>query len=481
MPDAKTEISLEYVEALFHSGRFSDAYKHLIISQEEQADHDFSLLLGIAACGLGKFKQAAHFFCTTQKHHHDAEQHACSEMERYLTSGVLTYEMIIKVIDEALLLTPHDKLLHACYATILQHAGHPTKAIHHLKRYIGENKPDVFLCNLLATFLLEAGKYAIAMKIFSHCEKAFGGNFVLYTNIATLYHIQNQFEHALRYYRKAIQLQPYYAKLRVNYSLCLLKAGFFHQGWIEHEWRLNTPNHTSLSKKTLLPTLTSTIELKDKKILLTQEGGLGDTLMYLRFVALLVEFGADVELWVPESIKGLCQRLQCHPKVRVGGDNVPDFDWHCPFISLPRALNIDPNQFKKAIPYLFADPQKVEKWKNKLPKTDLLKIGIAWKGSEHRNDITAMLINKKKSIPLSKFSSLIENVKNAQFISLQSHYNDPSDRELLGQFNIFNPIDDIETMDDTAAIIANLDVVITVVPLIRPSSILLVLWDIRLF
>ncbi|CAI3924779.1 tetratricopeptide repeat-containing glycosyltransferase family protein [Commensalibacter communis] len=448
------------INILLHQGNFEKALALLLPYKNFKLNQPIMTLLGIAYAGCNQPKEAAYHLCLAQQLKETPYQHSCSELEPYLGSHNL-YSLIFKVFEEAFKLQSADELLYIAYANILQHTKQSSKAILYIRKCLIFSKKQDWLLNILATILFEAGKYPQALKIYKYLEQRNEDNVTILANLASYYNAINDTEQALIYYRKAIILSPLWAPIRVNYSLCLLKGQYYYQGWAEHEYRLDTPNHTSLPRETLLPTLTNTTDIQGKKILITQEEGLGDTLMYLRFVPELIKRGAIVELWVAKTMKGLCERIRGKPMVKVGGEEAPFFDWHCPFISLPRALSADPNKHK-FIPYLIADRKKINFWKKKLPDTKHLKVGLVWGGSPHPSDAYAVMTDNKRSIELTKLIPLLRSVKNATFISLQMGHHAHEINDLPKDISVFNPMTEVQDMDDTAGIIKNLDLVISV-------------------
>jgi ADP-heptose:LPS heptosyltransferase len=136
-------------------------------------------------------------------------------------------------------------------------------------------------------------------------------------------------------------------------------------------------------------------------------------------------------------------------------DAVPDFDWHCPLLSLPLAFKTDATNIPAAIPYLSADPQQIAHWREIVGgATRRPRVGIAWAGlrtpSEHGN----------RSIRLAELAPLLAT--NAHFVSLQKdvpHVDRPLLRKLDSLLDVSHRL---RTFADTAALISQLDLVISV-------------------
>jgi ADP-heptose:LPS heptosyltransferase len=135
-------------------------------------------------------------------------------------------------------------------------------------------------------------------------------------------------------------------------------------------------------------------------------------------------------------------------------DRLPQFDVHCAIMGLPRVLGTTLETIPADIPYLFADPQLSEKWNQRLPADGRLKIGISWAGRPTHPD------DRKRSIPLMMFAPLAA-IPNARFISLQKGEAATEINKTPPGFAIEDWTDELHDFADTAALIANLDLVIT--------------------
>jgi ADP-heptose:LPS heptosyltransferase len=136
------------------------------------------------------------------------------------------------------------------------------------------------------------------------------------------------------------------------------------------------------------------------------------------------------------------------------GETLPPFDLHCPFCCLPAAFATTLATIPRAVPYLAVPPAKVARWRAALPP-GRRRIGLAWAGNkDHRND-------RHRSMPLAALRPLLE-LTEFHFVALQKGPR-PGDAELLGAMpEMLHVGDRIEDFADMAAIIAELDMVITV-------------------
>jgi ADP-heptose:LPS heptosyltransferase len=136
------------------------------------------------------------------------------------------------------------------------------------------------------------------------------------------------------------------------------------------------------------------------------------------------------------------------------GDDLPAFDVGASLLSLPGIFHTSLETIPADVPYLFAERESVEHWREELRPIAGFKIGIAWRGSPtHTND-------RARSIPLSCFESLM-TLPGARFFSLQKGAGAEELPDLAGRFQITEVGSRLEDFMDTAAVLVNLDLVLT--------------------
>jgi len=185
------------------------------------------------------------------------------------------------------------------------------------------------------------------------------------------------------------------------------------------------------------------------------EQGLGDIIQFARYPIEITERGARVLLAGPGRLAGLLSNVQGLSEYVDAAGPLPEVDFHVPLLSLPHRLQSDVIRTEKS--YLDADPQRVAHWQARFDALKGIKIGLAWQGNvEYEMDYS-------RSIPAALLAKLIEPI-GAHLVVLQQGYG----REQLDQFPPRYPIVEFgEELDqdaafvDTAAIMANLDLIIT--------------------
>lgn len=270
---------------------------------------------------------------------------------------------------------------------------------------------------------------------------------------------------AIEAYQSALDLAPGLAEAHMEIGHCHLLQGNFRSGWPGLEFRWQTgqmkPFHLPTDRPLWIgpeteawPTFSAsstTRNLGDKTLLVWAEQGLGDSLQFIRFVPDLAEHAGQVILRIQEPLQALLEPMLENVRV-IGNDApIPHHDAHCPLLSLPLALGVF------AIPesnrYLKAAPEKVMEWQARLGNKTRLQVGLTWAGRQISQP------NRTRDIPLVCMAPLLQLAMD--FISLQPEVPVP-DRPLLAQLPALRcPEPGLEDFSETAALIENLDLVIS--------------------
>jgi Flp pilus assembly protein TadD len=277
----------------------------------------------------------------------------------------------------------------------------------------------------------------------------------LFNRGVTLYQLR-QLDEALVCYDGALALNPGYVDGHFNRALLYLLKGDYDAGWREYEWRWQRWKEKNLlfERDFTQPLWLGRTAIEGKTILLHAEQGFGDTIQFCRYAPLVAGRGARVLLEVPVQVKDLMASLAGVAEIIGRHDKPPDFDLHCPLLSLPLALGTRVESIPAQVPYLTVPPESLRKWTSAVGPKRNLRIGLVWSGSSgHKGDATRS-IGLRSLLPLADLD--------AEFVSLQKEVRGDDATALKERGDIVHFGDELNTFADTAAVIANLDLVISV-------------------
>lgn len=273
----------------------------------------------------------------------------------------------------------------------------------------------------------------------------------------------NEHAQALHSYERALTVNPAAAETHWNRSLCLLQLGQLEAGWAEYEWRWERSRIKASRRTFAQPLWLGNFSIDGKTILLHAEQGLGDTLQFCRYAKTVSKLGAKVVLEVPRELMRLMSTLDGVNQLIEAGHALPPFDCHCPLLSLPLACKTDLASIPSKTPYLFADPQASREWHERIaaPAQKCLNVGLVWAGGNRPHVAELRKNDARRSITFERLAPILD-VPNVRFFSLQKG---PAARQLQHDDSHLDVIDYTEELDDfadTAALVANLDLVISV-------------------
>jgi hypothetical protein len=313
---------------------------------------------------------------------------------------------------------------------------------------------------LLGIVLADLGRFGAAAAQFRRvatlAPEAAGG----WANLGAMLKVEGRFDAALAAYNRAITLAPDDARVRVNRVVALLHAGRLQEAWREFEWRLALPGHRGLATDRLMPALSQLGDIAGRTILVTHEEGFGDTVQFLRYLPLLARRGARVVVWAPAPLLRLLRSVDGVAEVLDDASTLPRFDFQCPFVSLPRVFDTSLANIPGGLPYVSADPCLRQRWAARLPQ-DGLRVGLVWAGQARPHLEGFTIVDARRSTSLATLAPL-GVVPGVRFVSLQAGPAANSARCPPPGLSLCDPMPEVTDFADTAAIIANLDAVVSV-------------------
>ena len=200
-----------------------------------------------------------------------------------------------------------------------------------------------------------------------------------HNNLGIAYAELGRFDEAVASYTRCLKLRPNHVDAHMNRALTWLRKGDYAQGWAEYEWRWKK---RSLTNRPLIMPQWNGFPLAGRRILLITEQGLGDTLQFVRFCPVLKRQGAgEVILECPEKLVKLLSRSPGIDHLIPQGKPLPDYDVYCPLMNVPGLTATSVEAIPADVPYIFPDPELVERWKRELAGDAGLKVGINWQGN----------------------------------------------------------------------------------------------------
>ena len=261
---------------------------------------------------------------------------------------------------------------------------------------------------------------------------------------------------AERRYERVLRLAPDHPEAHTNLGFIELAHGVFESGWRNYEWRMRTALHAERHPIDPRYPLWTGGPIAGKTILLTSEQGLGDTIQFVRYASKLASDGARVVVRVDPSLSNLVSTLEGISAIDRNGQ-LSGVDYQASLMSLPGIFSTN----RTSIPYstesyLHADRILSDRWRTRLGSKTGFRIGVVWSGSTPRRVV-------ERSIPLSHFVRIFEGKTDiVELICLQKEIW-PRDVETLhktSEIRFFG--DEIENFSDTAALIDQCELVITI-------------------
>ncbi len=363
------------------------------------------------------------------------------------------YEDAVKSYDRSVELDPHFAL--AFHARGI--------SLYELKRFeeaLASYDMAIAINPELANAHGDRGAVLLALKRFDESLQSFERAITLkpdyaeaYDNRGATFQEMQRYDDALANYEKAIAINPGCADAYWNKGLLKLLLGEYKEGWKLYEWRWKSfkkVNIEAFEKQLWL----GQQPVAGKKLLIHMEQGLGDAIQFCRYVPMISALGANIILRVQPALLPVMATLKGDFQLIKDTDIIPEYDFHCPVMSLPLAMGTTLTTIPADIPYLFADPNKEKTWQEVLGIKHKQRIGLVWSGgTQHIND-------RNRSIRLSQLAPVLN--KNFEFHSLQKEYRVYDEEYMSKHGQVLSHARQLGDFADTAALISQMDMVISV-------------------
>lgn len=300
----------------------------------------------------------------------------------------------------------------------------------------------------LGVVLGELEQYKEALAYLHQVIEADARHSDAHKTLGHLYGQQNQLAQARFHCEQTVQINPQDAKAHYNLGMICLTLGDFATGWAECEWRWQTDEFTLFNCPQ--PRWQGQ-PLPEQTLLIHTEQGAGDSIQFIRYLPWAAERCGRVILVCPASLMPLFEKLPGVDRCQTPGQiSVNAFDVYAPLMSLPYLAGTTVETIPASVPYLQADVSRCS-----IPVKDRPRVGIVWAGSPtHGND-------RRRSTQLADWRSVLQ-VPGVEFFSLQKGPQIQELAQLPANITVHNLDSVIQDYSDTAAVVAQLDLVISV-------------------
>lgn len=332
-------------------------------------------------------------------------------------------------------------------------------SIEHFLKAIALDPNNVVYRFELAIAYIMIGETQKAIALYEELLKVQPNNTTLIYNMGYSYKMQGDNDKAIELYKRTIELDANYDAAHFALGMAYLNKGDFENGWKFHARYLKQVDRNGEKLRSFLAQGTT----HGKRILLRPEGGLGDTLNFVRYARELKRYGIHVIVSVQGPLYNLLKRCDYIDELLRTNDELPPAHDHTTLMSIPAILHDHEHTLPAFSPYVSPDPALVAYWGEYLAKDTNFKIGICWEASVYNDSSRPPAA--RRGMPLAQFY-LLSEIPNVSFYSLQQA---DGLEQIAGippyfKLNLFD--EDFDKTNgsfmDTAAVMQHLDLIITV-------------------
>jgi tetratricopeptide (TPR) repeat protein len=363
-----------------------------------------------------------------------------------------------QALQQALRLDRNSAEAHNALGNVLLRLGERNASVDSYRRALAIRPQYAEAHNNLGSALRALGRLDEAETALRRAIELRPGYASALANVGLVLQEQARYGEALDTCDRAVASDPAHATARGNRAMLLLLLGRLREGFAEYEWRWRMPGFATPRRDFPQP-MWDGDDLAGRALFVHAEQGLGSAIQFVRYARLATAKGGRVLLECQRPLHRLFAHSLAQPgglvaDVITKGEVLPPFDCHAPLMSLPHLLGTTLATIPGETPYLTAPPDDVAAWRERLSGALRPSIGLVWAGNaNHEND-------HNRSMPARLLAPLV-TTGHATFFSLQV----PATPDAAAAFPTGSVIDLAPVLGDfaeTAAVIANLDLVISV-------------------
>lgn len=443
----------ELVRLLVAAGRGADALPHRAhLARLKSGDAQLQFELAAALAQAGRWEEAIAAYQATLRLQPDSAESHVNLSQIY--TQLQRHGEALAAAEQALALRPAFAEAHLNRGSALARLTRWDEAEQALREAIRLKPRMVEAHNNLGIVLAERRDWPAAVASYQRAIELRPNYADAHYNLGIARIKQGDPRAAIVEFDRALAVRPEFAEVHHNRAAALLMLGQYETGFAEYEWRFRSRDFPPLPLR--WPVWTGGA-LTGRTIVLVSEQGLGDAIQFVRYAPLVQALGARV---VVQCGKALHPILARSPGIDAWIDSQTPAEADCcvPMMSLPHRLGTHGPTIPHDVPYVFAEPERIDGWRARLAERPGFKIGIAWQGNPRAPG------DAQRSIPLRHFAALMRHV-GVQLVSLQKGFGAEQLAALPEREAIWNFGDELDAQGgafmDTAALMRSLDLVIT--------------------
>lgn len=422
-------------------------YRQILQQQPQQVEA--LNLLGVLACQKGRLEEGIALYrqvLVIKPGFTGARENLCLALWKL---GKQLTEEAIATYSQIVTFEPNNLNAYDGLGTILRDQNKLDEALAFYQQALSVQPDEPRALNNIGVILQQQGKAKTAVTYHRRALVAQPNYIDAHVGLGTALQDEGKFDEAIACFDQAIKIAPDNPTAHYNRSIVLLTQGEYREGFAEYEWRLQTGEFPPCPFKQ--PKWDGT-DLKGRTLLLHAEQGLGDTIQFIRYAPLAAQKAGRVILICHKPLMRLLASIAGIDQMVPLGFPVADFHAYTPLLSLPHVLGTTLESVPSQVPYLKPPESNLQL---EAPPDKRLKVGIVWSGGNLYKR------NQARSCPLSYFEPLLQ-IPEVAFYSLQKGIPQTDLLELGWQSQLQDLSGQLGDMAETAAAIAQLDLVITV-------------------
>jgi tetratricopeptide (TPR) repeat protein len=437
------EAIAAYEEAIRLKADYAEAYDNLGSALEEE---------GALDAAIAAFRQALSIKPRYARAHNSLGRTLQAKGD--LTAAVNAYQNAVQLQPE--FADSYNNL-----GVALQAQGKLEEAVSALQRACGLQPGNPLVHYNLGNAVCALGKLDDASAAYREalaCDPDFA---LAHNNLGVVLNDQGKLQEALAALDRAVTLEPNYAEAHENRAWALLQMGDFDAGWAEYEWRFAAGKQRQPAQVLDLPQPRwNGCRFEGQSLLIHTEQGLGDSIQFIRYVPWVRARGGKVFLACPAQLHRLLDGFAGVDVLPAEAEQLQSLsvDLQVPLLSLPYIFQTKLDTIPNEIPYLRVPPTLLDAWRKRVdPNT--YNIGFVWAGRPHHTETRNRY--RRRSCNLHTFA-LLAQFPDVTFYSLQKDSQAAHTATSADGMHFIDYSSEFTDLAETAALIASLDLVISV-------------------